>query len=131
MIHRAAPGARACFPFRARRRIDCVCTPGRLSCGVVEALGFVATHRRTIPKTIFIPNLHILPMTYAPQPLVFAFCSLLPVGFLIHSLAIRTFGLRQTAVLPTLVVGNLTAGGNGKTPMVMYLAKTMSAPALT
>jgi tetraacyldisaccharide 4'-kinase len=62
-----------------------------------------------------------------PNPWFLPFVPFYRLGFLIHSLAIRTFGLRQPAVLPTLVVGNLTAGGSGKTPMVMYLAKTMSA----
>ena len=61
-----------------------------------------------------------------PSPWFLAFVPFYRLGFIIHSAAIRTFGQRQPAVLPTLVVGNLTAGGSGKTPMVMYLAKTLA-----
>lgn len=48
------------------------------------------------------------------------------LGFFIHSAGIRVFGLRQKAVLPTLVIGNLSTGGSGKTPMVIYLAKALA-----
>lgn len=62
-----------------------------------------------------------------PSPWFLPFVPFYRLGFLIHSAAIRTFGLRQPAVLPALVVGNLTTGGSGKTPMVMYLARELSA----
>lgn len=38
-----------------------------------------------------------------------------------------THGRRQRALLPSLVVGNLTAGGSGKTPLVLALARHLEA----
>jgi tetraacyldisaccharide 4'-kinase len=61
-----------------------------------------------------------------PSPWFLPFVPFYRLGFLIHSTAIRTFGLRHPAALPTLVVGNLTTGGSGKTPMVIHLAKALA-----
>lgn len=48
------------------------------------------------------------------------------LGFLLHRNLIYRLGLRKKAVLPTLVVGNLTVGGSGKTPMVRWLSEQVS-----
>jgi tetraacyldisaccharide 4'-kinase len=48
------------------------------------------------------------------------------LGFLLHHFLIFRLGLRKKAVLPTLVVGNLTVGGSGKTPMVRWLSEQLS-----
>lgn len=37
----------------------------------------------------------------------------------------EVFGLRKEGKLPSLVIGNLTVGGTGKTPMVMYVSNVL------
>lgn len=37
----------------------------------------------------------------------------------------EVFGLRKEGKLPSLVIGNLTVGGTGKTPMVMYVSNLL------
>ena len=37
----------------------------------------------------------------------------------------EVFGLRKVGKLPSLVIGNLTVGGTGKTPMVMYVSNIL------
>jgi len=37
----------------------------------------------------------------------------------------EVFGLRKAGKLPSLVIGNLTVGGTGKTPMVMYVSNVL------
>jgi len=42
----------------------------------------------------------------------------------------KIFGFRQNAVIPTLVVGNLTVGGAGKSPFVQFLAHKLQKNAV-
>ncbi len=58
---------------------------------------------------------------------------LIPVGFVFGKLAARRrrqyqSGKRQAykSTLPVIVVGNITVGGSGKTPLVIYLAKRLT-----
>ena len=44
---------------------------------------------------------------------------------LLRRLFYEVFGLRKEGKLPSLVIGNLTVGGTGKTPMVMYVANLL------
>jgi len=55
---------------------------------------------------------------------------LMPLGFLFSDVVkLRTFLYRigllktQTLPVPVIVVGNITVGGTGKTPLIIYLAK--------
>ena len=50
------------------------------------------------------------------------------LGLTLHRLSYR-FGLRKPSRLPVpvLVVGNLTVGGTGKTPLVIHLARALAA----
>ena len=44
---------------------------------------------------------------------------------LLRRLFYEVFGLRKEGKLPSLVIGNLTVGGTGKTPMVMFVANLL------
>ena len=59
-------------------------------------------------------------------------CLLFPVSLLFQALAAARCGLYQTGVLrrerlpvPVVIVGNLSVGGTGKTPLVIYLAQAL------